>query len=98
MHGIDGEEMWHADYNQKRGVVTLPDFGNPIVFPGYYETSLIEMKGCKSDVATLTNIFKSPPPEMGKAWKHAFKFDFLNQHQLCIYTYKDMVTIYKKDH
>ncbi|KAK9970370.1 hypothetical protein ABG768_026317 [Culter alburnus] len=64
MHGIDGEEMWHADYNQKRGVVTLPDFGNPIVFPGYYETSVIEMKGCKSDVATLTNIFKSPPPEM----------------------------------
>lgn len=74
MHGIDGEEMWHADFNQKRGVVTLPDFGIPIEFPRHYELSVIEMKGCKSDVATLTNIFKSPPPEMGKAWKHAFKF------------------------
>ncbi len=67
MHGLDGEEMWHADFNQKRGVVTLPDFAIPIGFPDFYETSVIEMTGCKSDVAFLTKIFKSPPPEMGKA-------------------------------
>jgi len=73
MHGIDGEETWHADYNQKRGVVTIPDFGNPIVFPGYYETSVVEMKGCKNEVAFLTNIFNHPPPVMGKAWKFAVK-------------------------
>ncbi|KAF4108670.1 H-2 class II histocompatibility antigen, A-D alpha chain-like [Onychostoma macrolepis] len=64
MHGLDEEEMWHADYNQKRGVVTLPDFADPIEFPHFYETSVIEMTGCKSDEAFLTKIFKSPPPEM----------------------------------
>lgn len=74
MHGLDGEEMWHADFNQKRGVVTLPDFAIPLGFPHFYETSVIEMTGCKSDVAFLTNIFKSPPPEMGKAWRYAITF------------------------
>uniref|UniRef100_A0A673J5L7 Ig-like domain-containing protein n=1 Tax=Sinocyclocheilus rhinocerous TaxID=307959 RepID=A0A673J5L7_9TELE len=64
MHELDEEEMWHADFNQKRGVVTLPDFANPLEFPHFYETSVIEMTGCKSDVAFLTKIFKSPPPEM----------------------------------
>uniref|UniRef100_A0A8C1JWH9 Ig-like domain-containing protein n=1 Tax=Cyprinus carpio TaxID=7962 RepID=A0A8C1JWH9_CYPCA len=64
MHGLDEEEMWHADFNQKRGVVTLPDFANPLEFPNFYETSVIEMTGCKSDVAFLTKVFKSPPPEM----------------------------------
>uniref|UniRef100_A0A671QCX4 Ig-like domain-containing protein n=1 Tax=Sinocyclocheilus anshuiensis TaxID=1608454 RepID=A0A671QCX4_9TELE len=67
MHELDEEEMWHADFNQKRGVVTLPEFANPLEFPHFYETSVIEMTGCKSDVAFLTKIFKSPPPEMGKA-------------------------------
>uniref|UniRef100_A0A8C1JY98 Ig-like domain-containing protein n=1 Tax=Cyprinus carpio TaxID=7962 RepID=A0A8C1JY98_CYPCA len=47
MHGLDEEEMWHADFNQKRGVVTLPDFANPLEFPNFYETSVIEMTGCK---------------------------------------------------
>uniref|UniRef100_A0A8C1ZR76 Ig-like domain-containing protein n=1 Tax=Cyprinus carpio TaxID=7962 RepID=A0A8C1ZR76_CYPCA len=48
MHELDEEEMWHADFNQKRGVVTLPDFANPLEFPQFYETSVIEMTGCKS--------------------------------------------------
>ncbi|XP_043102148.1 HLA class II histocompatibility antigen, DP alpha 1 chain-like [Puntigrus tetrazona] len=64
MHGLDEEEMWHADFNQKRGVLTLPDFAIPIEFYGFYEESVIEMTGCKSDVAFLTKMFKSPPPEM----------------------------------
>uniref|UniRef100_A0A8C1JYI7 Ig-like domain-containing protein n=1 Tax=Cyprinus carpio TaxID=7962 RepID=A0A8C1JYI7_CYPCA len=59
MHGLDEEEMWHADFNQKRGVVTLPDFANPLEFPNFYETSVIEMTGCKSDVAFLTKVFKT---------------------------------------
>uniref|UniRef100_A0A672S3L5 HLA class II histocompatibility antigen, DP alpha 1 chain-like n=1 Tax=Sinocyclocheilus grahami TaxID=75366 RepID=A0A672S3L5_SINGR len=53
MHELDEEEMWHADFNQKRGVVTLPDFANPLEFTHFYETSVIEMTGCKSDVGTL---------------------------------------------
>lgn len=77
MHELDEEEMWHADFNQKRGVVTLPDFANPLEFPQYYETSVIEMTGCKSDVAFLTKVFKSPPPEMGKPWKYTAKFFIL---------------------
>ncbi|XP_056319239.1 H-2 class II histocompatibility antigen, A-Q alpha chain [Danio aesculapii] len=64
MHGVDNEEMWHADYSLNSGVLTLPDFGDPIAFPGFYETSVIEMTGCKRDVVSLTKIFNSPPPEM----------------------------------
>lgn len=67
MHGVDNEEVWHADYSLKTGVLSLPDFGDPMTFPGFYEKSVIEMTGCKSDVVSLTKIFNSPPPEMGKA-------------------------------
>lgn len=64
MYGMDEEELWHADFNQKKGVETLPDFGDPITFPENYEASEAEMAICKSNLASLTKAFKSPPPEM----------------------------------
>uniref|UniRef100_A0A8C1GKJ3 Ig-like domain-containing protein n=1 Tax=Cyprinus carpio TaxID=7962 RepID=A0A8C1GKJ3_CYPCA len=57
MHGLDEEEMWHADFNQKRGVVTLPDFANPLEFPQYYETSNI----CDSNLLFSFCVFLDAP-------------------------------------
>uniref|UniRef100_A0A672S4B3 HLA class II histocompatibility antigen, DP alpha 1 chain-like n=1 Tax=Sinocyclocheilus grahami TaxID=75366 RepID=A0A672S4B3_SINGR len=63
MHELDEEEMWHADFNQKRGVVTLPDFANPLEFTHFYETSVIEMTGCKTWwEQKLNNIYASNAP------------------------------------
>uniref|UniRef100_A0A8C1ZR20 Ig-like domain-containing protein n=1 Tax=Cyprinus carpio TaxID=7962 RepID=A0A8C1ZR20_CYPCA len=82
MHELDEEEMWHADFNQKRGVVTLPDFANPLEFPQFYETSVIEMTGCKSDVAFLTKVFKSPPPEMVLCVSRCTPYIHLSKHDV----------------
>uniref|UniRef100_A0A8C1ZQD5 Ig-like domain-containing protein n=1 Tax=Cyprinus carpio TaxID=7962 RepID=A0A8C1ZQD5_CYPCA len=75
MHELDEEEMWHADFNQKRGVVTLPDFANPLEFPQFYETSVIEMTGCKSDVAFLTKVFKTILTDLCTPYIHLSKHD-----------------------
>ncbi|CAM4714896.1 unnamed protein product [Leuciscus chuanchicus] len=64
MIGFDEEELWHADFNQKKGVETLPDFGDPISFPGFYERSVQNMAICRSNLAKRIKGFKSPPPEM----------------------------------
>ncbi|KAK2905538.1 hypothetical protein Q8A67_007337 [Cirrhinus molitorella] len=64
MIGSDGEEVWHADFNQKTGVVTLPDFADPMSFPGYYEASIAEQEMCKHNLAILIKAYKSPPEEM----------------------------------
>ncbi|XP_016344369.1 H-2 class II histocompatibility antigen, A-U alpha chain-like isoform X2 [Sinocyclocheilus anshuiensis] len=64
MTGSDGEEAWHADFNQKTGVVTLPDFADPMSFPGFYEVSLADQEVCKQNLAVLIKAYKSPPEEM----------------------------------
>uniref|UniRef100_A0A8C1S3P0 Zgc:123107 n=1 Tax=Cyprinus carpio TaxID=7962 RepID=A0A8C1S3P0_CYPCA len=64
MTGSDGEEVWHADFNQKTGVVTLPDFADPMSFPGYYEASVADQEVCKQNLAVLIKAYKSPPEEM----------------------------------
>lgn len=65
MTGSDGEEVWHADFNQKTGVVTLPDFADPMSFSGYYEASVADQEVCKQNLAVLIKAYKSPPEEMG---------------------------------
>uniref|UniRef100_A0A672M0Y9 Zgc:123107 n=1 Tax=Sinocyclocheilus grahami TaxID=75366 RepID=A0A672M0Y9_SINGR len=63
MTGSDGQEAWHADFNQKTGVVTLPDFADPMSFPGYYEESVAEQDVCKQNLAVLIKlcVFTDPP-------------------------------------
>uniref|UniRef100_A0A672M620 Zgc:123107 n=1 Tax=Sinocyclocheilus grahami TaxID=75366 RepID=A0A672M620_SINGR len=64
MTGSDGQEAWHADFNQKTGVVTLPDFADPMSFPGYYEESVAEQDVCKQNLAVLIKAYESPPEEL----------------------------------
>lgn len=64
--GYDEEEMWHTDFDQKKGVVTFPEIAGNITFPGVYELSVSEMAICKSNLQIYKIIFKSPPPQLGK--------------------------------
>ncbi|XP_051758320.1 HLA class II histocompatibility antigen, DP alpha 1 chain [Ctenopharyngodon idella] len=62
--GYDEEEMWHTDFDQKKGVVTFPEIAGNITFPGVYELSVSEMAICKSNLQIYKIIFKSPPPQL----------------------------------
>ncbi|KAK7158412.1 hypothetical protein R3I94_004891 [Phoxinus phoxinus] len=64
MVGSDGEEMWHADFNRKLGVNTLPDFADPMSFPGFYETSVGQQEVCKENLAVCIKAYKNPPEEL----------------------------------
>ncbi len=63
--GSDGEEIWHADFIQKMGVNTLPDFADPLRFPGFYELSIEEQETCKQNLAVCIKAYNNPPEEMG---------------------------------
>lgn len=65
MIGSDGEELWHADFNQKMGVNTLPDFADPMSFPGFYESSIAAQEVCKQNLAVCIKVYKNPPEELG---------------------------------
>nr|CAA64707.1 MHC class II alpha chain [Cyprinus carpio] len=56
--GFDGEELWHADFIRKEGVVTVPDFADPIGFPGFYETGVALMEVCKQNLALNIKVYK----------------------------------------
>ncbi|XP_073701426.1 H-2 class II histocompatibility antigen, A-U alpha chain-like [Garra rufa] len=64
MYGSDGEEVWYADFDRKTGVVALPDFADPMSFPGYYEGSIVNQEVCKQNLAVLIKAYESPPEEM----------------------------------
>nr|AEA50945.1 MHC class II antigen alpha chain [Cyprinus carpio 'jian'] len=62
--GFDGEELWHADFIRKEGVVTAPDFADPIGFTGFYELGVSEMEVCKQNLATYIKAYNSPDEQL----------------------------------
>ncbi|MGD1490673.1 class II MHC alpha chain Ig domain-containing protein, partial [Vibrio harveyi] len=66
MYGMDGEELWHADFIKGVGVVTLPDFADPISYPGFYEAGLSEMQVCKANLAVAIEAYKNPQEKMDR--------------------------------
>ncbi|KAG1925944.1 HLA class II histocompatibility antigen, DP alpha 1 chain [Pimephales promelas] len=56
--GFDGEEIFHADFIRKEGVMTLPDFGDPISYPGGYENGVSEMEICKQNLDLDIKVYK----------------------------------------
>ncbi len=47
------------------GVNTLPDFADPLRFPGFYELSIEEQETCKQNLAVCIKAYNNPPEEMG---------------------------------
>lgn len=69
MYGLDGEELWYADFNKKEGVVALPPFADQISFPGYYEQAVGELEIMKGNLAKCIKAYKNPPEAIGKREK-----------------------------
>ncbi|XP_056319099.1 HLA class II histocompatibility antigen, DP alpha 1 chain [Danio aesculapii] len=62
--GFDGEELFHSDFIRKEGVVTQPDFADPISNPGGYENSVAQMEVCKQNLATYIKAYNSPEEQL----------------------------------
>ncbi|KAL7884021.1 hypothetical protein AOLI_G00067910 [Acnodon oligacanthus] len=61
IYGLDGEEMWHADFSQGTGVMTLPDFADPFTYEeGTYENSVNNLEICKENLATSIKANDNP--------------------------------------
>ncbi|XP_037391936.1 H-2 class II histocompatibility antigen, A-U alpha chain-like isoform X2 [Pygocentrus nattereri] len=61
IYGVDGEETWHADFIQGKGVMTLPDFANPLSYgEGAYQAAVADVDVCKHNLAVIVKATKSP--------------------------------------
>ncbi|XP_017544221.2 H-2 class II histocompatibility antigen, A-Q alpha chain-like [Pygocentrus nattereri] len=61
MYGLDGEEKWHADFSEGKGVMTLPDFADPTSFEeGYYEMAVANVDICKQNLASCVKAYHYP--------------------------------------
>uniref|UniRef100_A0AAR2L098 Ig-like domain-containing protein n=1 Tax=Pygocentrus nattereri TaxID=42514 RepID=A0AAR2L098_PYGNA len=61
LYGLDGEEMWHADFSEGKGVITLPEFADPFSYAeGTYESAVAEAEICKQNLDIITKAYKYP--------------------------------------
>ncbi len=66
LYGMDGEEVWHADFIKGVGVVTLPDFSDPIGYDGFYQAAVSQQVVCKQNLAVSIEAYKNPQEKMGR--------------------------------
>ncbi|GAA6085352.1 H-2 class II histocompatibility antigen, A-U alpha chain-like [Tachysurus ichikawai] len=57
----DDEEMIHSDFKKQDLVMKLPDFADPIQWPGAYEQSVSEQEICKHNLDVAVTSYKNPP-------------------------------------
>ncbi|XP_072538659.1 H-2 class II histocompatibility antigen, A-K alpha chain-like [Salminus brasiliensis] len=61
MYGLDGEEKYHADFSKGEGVMTLPDFADPFLYPiGFYQLALGDVEICKNNLEFCAKRLKYP--------------------------------------
>lgn len=66
MYGLDGEEIWYADFDRKRGVYALPPFADPFQFTeGVYEQAVANQQICKDNLGKIRRAMKNPPLTSG---------------------------------
>ncbi|KAI4881964.1 hypothetical protein NFI96_029692 [Prochilodus magdalenae] len=60
--GLDGEEMWHADFTQGKGEMTMPQFADPSSYvEGTYEGAVTNQAICKQNLKIAIGSHKNPP-------------------------------------
>ncbi|KAF1381161.1 hypothetical protein PFLUV_G00171660 [Perca fluviatilis] len=64
MYGLDGEEVWYADFINKRGVEPQPSFIDHITIPGAYEAAVANQQICRSNLKVILQALKNPPVEL----------------------------------
>uniref|UniRef100_A0A8B9HAF5 Ig-like domain-containing protein n=1 Tax=Astyanax mexicanus TaxID=7994 RepID=A0A8B9HAF5_ASTMX len=64
---IDGEEEYHADFKDGRGVVSLPKFAtlNYTIIPAAYEHSIQELQICRYNLKYSVFWYNFPAEDMG---------------------------------
>ncbi|KAL6456326.1 hypothetical protein MHYP_G00348690 [Metynnis hypsauchen] len=61
MYGLDGEEVWHADFSQEKGVETLPQFADPFTYEeGAYESAVANVEICKQNLDVCVKAYRYP--------------------------------------
>ncbi|KTG39618.1 hypothetical protein cypCar_00034707 [Cyprinus carpio] len=66
MYGMDGEELWHADFIKGVGVITQPDFSDPLGYDGFYQGAVVNAETCKQNLAVAIKAYKNPQEKMDK--------------------------------
>ncbi|KAG7232367.1 hypothetical protein INR49_008935 [Caranx melampygus] len=68
MYALDGEEMWVADFVNKKGVMTLPSFVDPYSYvEGTYETAENNQQICRESLKADLHNYKNPPLQRGSS-------------------------------
>ncbi|XP_026998732.1 H-2 class II histocompatibility antigen, A-U alpha chain-like [Tachysurus fulvidraco] len=57
----DDEEIFHSDFKKQDLEMMLPEFADPIQWPGFYEHSVSEQELCKQNLDIFAKAYKNPP-------------------------------------
>uniref|UniRef100_A0A3Q0SVE7 Ig-like domain-containing protein n=1 Tax=Amphilophus citrinellus TaxID=61819 RepID=A0A3Q0SVE7_AMPCI len=63
MYGLDGEELYYADFNKQTEVYPLPPFIDPMTYPGAYEHAVGNQLICKQNMQHARKGLKDFPLE-----------------------------------
>lgn len=66
MRGADGEELFYADFDKKKGVDMSPPFADPAEHPGAYEFAEANIPICKHNLDAWKKDFKDMPVPQGE--------------------------------
>jgi len=79
LFGLNGEEIYYADFVKGVAVDALPDFVEHPSFPGLYEFALTNIQVCKTNLDVAIKAYKNPQEKMG--W-YAFELPLFNYIRL----------------
>ena len=65
MYGLDGEVLWYADFNQKKGVEPQPAFVDHVSYPDGYPQAVGDQEICKINLNNARTGLKNPPVDLG---------------------------------
>uniref|UniRef100_UPI003AACC391 H-2 class II histocompatibility antigen, A-U alpha chain-like n=1 Tax=Centroberyx gerrardi TaxID=166262 RepID=UPI003AACC391 len=64
MVGLEGEELYYADFINKKGVEPQPKFVDQVTYPGGYEQAVAQQAICRQNLKTARRGFKNPPLQL----------------------------------
>ncbi|XP_031734490.1 HLA class II histocompatibility antigen, DP alpha 1 chain-like [Anarrhichthys ocellatus] len=70
MYGLDGEEVWYADFKHNKGVEPQPPFVDPMTYPGGYEQAVANLEICKQNLKVARQAYKEFPLEKDPPSSH----------------------------
>lgn len=70
MYCLDGDELYYADFVNKKAVYPQPPFADPITLgEDIYQTSEVNLQVCKSNLEKARRGLKNPKVKLGKYLK-----------------------------